>query len=106
MAHVLCCPWYTACSSYDKDTGWSWFDTAAGHSEDNLLLFRDAPRSYQYLASFHWAVGQLALGTVDIYPRSSLERVMFVMATVIGFLVGSTLISPLSASIIEYHMNK
>lgn len=56
--------------------------------------------------ALHWAVGQIALGPVDSIPQNTLERIFCVLATMIGFLFGSTLVSSLSAAMIDYQMSR
>lgn len=66
--------------------------------------FMDAPPAYQYTVSLHWAVGQIALGAIETMPTNSCERILFVLTMMFGFCFGSTLISTLSAAMMDYHM--
>jgi len=56
------------------------------------------------MVAFHWAAGQIALGAFDGMPTNSLERFVFVLAMMVGFLFGSTLVSTLSAAMMDYQM--
>jgi len=108
VAHFLSCAWFfigTAGPSV-SDTGAHWINFASVPLGDEVLDFVDAGTSYQYAVSLHWAVGQIALGAIDTYPRNTLERLVFVLSTMVGFLFGSTLISSLSAAMIDFQMAK
>jgi len=59
---------------------------------------------YQYFVSLHWAAGQITLGAIDIMPTNSCERAFFVVSMFCGFFFGSTLVSMLSAAMMDYRM--
>jgi len=58
-----------------------------------------------YLTCLHWSVAQLTLGGHDVVAVNSLERAMTVVATLFGWIAGSTLVSCLSAVLMGIRMN-
>jgi len=105
-AHILACVWFAVGRYGWSDTGMCWMDEpilfVTGGTEDAGFL--DSPILYQFMVSFHWATGQISLGGIDVMPKNSLERLVFVAAMLVGFLFGSTLISSLSAAMMDYQM--
>jgi len=97
FTHLLACAWYTLGVHASHDTSMSWPDTVHG--------FFDHGFSYEYTTSYHWAIAQMVLGGVEIQSVSSQERVFTIFCLVIGLVVGSTLISSLSASMVEFQMS-
>lgn len=67
---------------------------------------RCSVRHFLTQVALHWAVGQIALGAIDTVPQNSAERLIWVMATLVGFIFGSTLVSSLSAAMINFQMSK
>lgn len=103
-AHLLACFWYAVGRVAPTDTGMRWTTASPVRGADGFVDFHDSPVMYQYMIAFHWASGQIALGSIDIMPTNSIERVVFVLTMMIGFLFGSTLVSMLSAAMMDYQM--
>jgi hypothetical protein len=57
--------------------------------------------TYTNVTTFHWAVAQLTLGSIEIVCANSIERIYNVFCMLIGLLFGSALISSLSATMVE-----
>eukprot|EP00429_Kryptoperidinium_foliaceum_P019415 CAMPEP_0176045892 /NCGR_PEP_ID=MMETSP0120_2-20121206/22784_1 /TAXON_ID=160619 /ORGANISM="Kryptoperidinium foliaceum, Strain CCMP 1326" /LENGTH=982 /DNA_ID=CAMNT_0017379301 /DNA_START=78 /DNA_END=3022 /DNA_ORIENTATION=+ len=104
LTHLLACFWFAIGRGGPSDTGDRWVDYFLERSSAPTEPFLDSPLLYQYMVAFHWAAGQIALGSIDINPTNSLERMVFVLAMMFGFLFGSTLVSMLSAAMMDYQM--
>uniref|UniRef100_A0A7S2PCK3 Ion transport domain-containing protein n=1 Tax=Zooxanthella nutricula TaxID=1333877 RepID=A0A7S2PCK3_9DINO len=106
-AHFLSCLWFFIGTQRElSDTGATWLDGASVDVEGEHLGFLDAGFLYQYTTSFHWAISQISLGATDSMPSNSSERLVFVFATMMGFLFGSVLVSLLSAGIIDFRISR
>jgi len=105
-AHLLACFWFAVGRAAPSDTGNRWTTQTNVRMGDAMVGFFEAPVMYQYMVSFHWAAGQIALGSIDVTPTNSVERMVFVLTMMIGFLFGSTLVSMLSAAMMDYQMMK
>lgn len=103
-AHLLACFWYAVGRGAPSDTGGRWTELTSVKTVDGPLEYGDSSPVYQYMVAFHWAAGQIALGSIDVTPSNSVERIVFVLTMMIGFLFGSTLVSMLSAAMMDYQM--
>jgi len=106
FSHLLSCCWYGVGTYGMSDTGGSWFSSVSIRGDGRLVPYNETSMAYQYMTSLNWAVGQIALGPVDAIPQNVVERIFSVLATMIGFLFGSTLVSSLSAAMVDYQMSK
>jgi len=106
FSHLLSCCWFGVGRSGISDTGGSWFYSVPVRGDGWIIPYDETGIPYQYLTALNWAVGQIALGPVEAYPQNVFERVFSVLATMIGFLFGSTLVSSLSAAMVDYQMSK
>eukprot|EP00971_Amphidinium_carterae_P019806 390240-Amphidinium_carterae.1 len=59
---------------------------------------------YQYSTSFHWSMSQLTLGASEITCTNSYERFFNVLCLVFGLIFSSTLVSSLSATMVQFQM--
>ena len=75
----------------------------AGYS---VASVEEAGPLYQYFTAFHCSLAQLTLGTTEIYPQNTLERVFSVMLLVSGSLFGGTVVSSFSAIMMEFQIMK
>lgn len=99
LCHLICCAWYTLGTHILADTGTRWTDLANIGEEGER--FHDAPREYQYMTAFHWAVAQLVLGSTDVRPGCSHERIFNVVAMLTGLICGTSLVACLSAQMVD-----
>jgi len=95
--HVLACLWFWQGAYGPSDTQQRWLE------EVNL---ESAAPSYQYFTSYHWAVGQMTLGSSDVNPVNSYERFLNIIFLLYGLMFGSTTIPYVSAAIVGYIMAK
>merc|ERR1719330_364228 len=103
-AHLLSCAWYAIGVYGMSDTGLRWIDGAGIYVDGEDVHFLELGQFYQYTTSFHWATAQIALGGIEHMPANSWERLFYVLAMMVGFLFGSSLVSSLSASMVDYQM--
>lgn len=104
-AHLLACAWYVAGTVAYSDTGERWVDSVRNNGGQGSPL-SDAPLQYQYMVAFSWAAGQIALGSLDVGPTNSSERAIFVLAMMLGFMFGSSVVSMLSTTMVDYRMRQ
>jgi len=95
--HLLACVWYSIGVYGATDTGTRWTQM--------IPEFFDHGFSYEYWTSFHWAISQCVLGAIEIPSVSSMERLYTILCMVAGLVIGSTLVSSLSASMVEFQMS-
>uniref|UniRef100_A0A7S1ALZ1 Cyclic nucleotide-binding domain-containing protein n=1 Tax=Noctiluca scintillans TaxID=2966 RepID=A0A7S1ALZ1_NOCSC len=104
LNHFICCLWFWIGSSGPSDTGGRWLDMTPAGSEDGTSYF-DKGLIYQYIISFHWALGQVTLvGVEGIDATNTGERFYSITLLVLGLLFSSTLISGISAALIDFSM--
>mmetsp|Transcript_17761 Transcript_17761/g.41193 ORF Transcript_17761/g.41193 Transcript_17761/m.41193 type:complete len:963 (+) Transcript_17761:57-2945(+) len=86
LTHLLCCSWFTVGRNAWSDTGMHWVETF----DENF----DSPGpEFEYLSAYHWALQTLAAGTMDISPRSSVERQFNILSLIFGWLFGNMVVS-------------
>ena len=100
--HVVCCTWWVIGMGARTDTGLRWVST----SLPGGFIYEEMPTLFQYTTSFHWSIAQLTLGAVEINPVNSVERMYTVGLLVLGLLVGISLVSLLSAEMMDFTMRK
>jgi len=102
--HVLCCAWYTL-GTQPGDTKVTWLDTPL---LDNGLeiTFETTSVHYQYMTSLHWSMSQMTPGSMPIGPMNTMERAFNVFCLLFGLLFGTSLISQLSAKIVQFNLAK
>ena len=61
---------------------------------------------FQYTTALHWSIAQLTLGAVEINPVNPFERMFTVGLLVLGLLVGVSLVSLLSAVMMDFTLRK
>mmetsp|Transcript_109741 Transcript_109741/g.321248 ORF Transcript_109741/g.321248 Transcript_109741/m.321248 type:complete len:998 (+) Transcript_109741:54-3047(+) len=103
--HVIGCAWFALGRLAPSDTGTRWIDLST-EADGVLLDFMDAGGLYQYLTAMHWSVAQLTLGAIDVNPVNAGERVFNISCLIGGLVFGSTLISSLSATMVEFQMTR
>mmetsp|Transcript_12607 Transcript_12607/g.28573 ORF Transcript_12607/g.28573 Transcript_12607/m.28573 type:complete len:1039 (-) Transcript_12607:147-3263(-) len=100
LTHLLCCTWFALGRTGPTDTGDRWIHSRV------LNGFEDQSYLYQYFTSVHWAVAHITLGGMDVTATSSSERLFSIVCLILGLLIGSTVVSSLSAKMVEYHMQR
>jgi len=89
-----------------SDTGASWINGAGIGVHGEPLDLLDASVAYQYSVCLNWAVGMIALASVDTVPSNMAERLLFAFVMMTAFLFGSALVSLLSARVIDFRMSR
>lgn len=104
LNHLLACLWYSIGTMAPSDTGsrWTLASLDVGGAE---LPYLDSPKAYQYMTAHNWSMAQTTLGAMEITSRNSLERAFNVLCLLLALLCGSTLISMLSATMVDLQMS-
>merc|ERR1719329_62105 len=58
---------------------------------------------YAYVAAYHWAVITTSTGSMEIKPENTAERIFTIGCLLVGVLVGCSLVSSISANVMEAH---
>jgi len=103
--HVLACGWWFVGRWGPTDTDYSWAQATIPAREDGLR-YSEANQAFQYATAFHWSVAQITLGAVEVTCGSTMERMYNVVCLLLGLLFGTTLISSISATMVDYQMNR
>ncbi|CAE8686777.1 unnamed protein product [Polarella glacialis] len=99
--HIGGCMWFAIGRMDTSDTGESWLRVPIGRSE---RVYEETSELYQYTTSFHWAITQMTPGSLQVFPTNSIERLFNIFALVFGMLFFSSLISSLSATLVNFRM--
>eukprot|EP00971_Amphidinium_carterae_P153157 3035901-Amphidinium_carterae.1 len=104
--HMMCCGWFAIGINAPSDTGDRWVDndflSQVEHSKLKAPELEDL--MYQYWTTFHWSLTQITLGATEVVSGNTVERIYTVICLVFGLLFGSTLVSSLSATMVEFQM--
>lgn len=100
--HVMSCTWFYVGRVTEGDTGTSWLNDPI--RDENSPLYHDTLPLFQYTTAFHWALTQMTPGSMQVFPRNSLERLFNIFALVFGMIFFSSLISSLSATMVNFRM--
>mmetsp|Transcript_46299 Transcript_46299/g.107720 ORF Transcript_46299/g.107720 Transcript_46299/m.107720 type:complete len:1151 (+) Transcript_46299:90-3542(+) len=113
FSHIMSCAWYAFGRHGYSDTGVRWlelspfFASAAGAgAEADASATRDATYMYEYSTCFHWTLAQLTLGSADIYPTNTGERMFNVALLLTGIIFNATIVSLISSQAVEYIANR
>lgn len=101
--HVIGCAWFAVGRLANSDTGKHWTDYYMEHRGE-ILPFVKEDMWYQYVTSLHWSLAQFTLGANEISCTNSTERCFNIICLLIGLIFGSTLVSSLSAGMVDYQM--
>jgi len=100
--HLIACAWWAVGNFGSSGSGHRWVDQPAKYyGHEYMIQAEEVGLGYQYLTSFHWALAQLAGGSVEIVCSNSGERVFNICTLIVGLIGVSALISMLSASMVE-----
>uniref|UniRef100_A0A7S1RXK4 Ion transport domain-containing protein n=1 Tax=Alexandrium catenella TaxID=2925 RepID=A0A7S1RXK4_ALECA len=102
--HLVSCAWYALGRMGPSDTGMRWIEVVIDHGNGVGMPFLASNHVHQYITSFHWSVSQLTLAGMDVMACNSAERVFSIVCLVMGLIFGTTLVSSLSASMMEHQM--
>jgi len=100
-AHMMACTGYRLFIADPTDTGFRWMDFVALNPD---TPFVETALLYQCAASFQCAVSRISLSSVDALLTNNLERFSTVLMMMAGFLFGSSVVSWLSAAMVDYLM--
>ncbi|CAJ1431526.1 unnamed protein product [Effrenium voratum] len=100
--HVMSCTWFYVGRVTEGDTGTSWLMDPI--RDENSPLYSEALPLFQYTTAFHWAITQMTPGSMQVFPRNSLERMFNIFALIFGMIFFSSLISSLSATMVNFRM--
>jgi len=99
LNHVIACGWY-AVGVAGSDTGGSW--------PQSTVDIRGSPVEYEalgapflYASAFHWSMAQMTLGATEVPASNTFERLANITMLLVGLLISSTLVSSLSAGLIN-----
>jgi len=107
LNHLISCCWFAIGRWAPSDTGRRWVDTSREVDVNGEPLdFLAYGRWYQYITSMHWSVAQFTLGSIDYPCYNSFERGFNMVCLVLGLIFGSTLVSMLSASMVDYQLSR
>lgn len=101
--HMISCLWFALGRYSPSDTGTRW--TSGEVSVGNTSYVYDGEsRLYQYATSLHWSIAQMTLGAMEVAASNTAERFFNITMIFFGLLFSSTLVSSLSATMIDLRM--
>jgi len=111
FCHVMCCAWFWLGRDGESDTGARWLElwlqaqmgSLMGSVTGETFVATDL---YQYCVCFHWTLAQLTLGSSDVYPVNSSERIVNVLLLLTGVIFNATIVSLISSQALEYIANR
>jgi len=92
LNHCLCCAWYLLSWVDSPDTGETW---------TSVFDDRNVTTQFEYTTALHFTLTQMTPGSMEVYPRNSLERAFTVGWLLFGLFFGSSLVSYLSAYLVQ-----
>eukprot|EP00929_Paragymnodinium_shiwhaense_P013825 TRINITY_DN121679_c0_g1_i1.p1 TRINITY_DN121679_c0_g1~~TRINITY_DN121679_c0_g1_i1.p1 ORF type:complete len:1212 (-),score=255.15 TRINITY_DN121679_c0_g1_i1:56-3691(-) len=101
LNHLLSCVWHAIGRYAASDTGVRWTTNPVV----NLPIqktYMEMSTVFRYTTALHWALAQTALGSMELMPMNSSERVFTIFCYLIGLVVFSTLVSLMSASLVDW----
>eukprot|EP00931_Biecheleriopsis_adriatica_P113694 TRINITY_DN8885_c0_g2_i1.p1 TRINITY_DN8885_c0_g2~~TRINITY_DN8885_c0_g2_i1.p1 ORF type:complete len:936 (-),score=147.56 TRINITY_DN8885_c0_g2_i1:130-2937(-) len=100
--HLLCCMWMGAARMGGDVFEQTWLDRFDGGRLGHT--FAEASVEYQYTTALHWSITQMTPGSMEVFPTNPLERIINILCLIFGLFFGSTLISQLSAGLVQANM--
>jgi hypothetical protein len=100
--HVIGCIWMGAGQAGQNLFEETWLDRAGIGG----LTFKDSPISYQYFTALHWSMTQMTPGSMEVFPTNWFERAINIACLVFGLLFGTSLVSQLSAKMVQFNMSR
>jgi len=103
VTHVAACTWW-AIGLWGPTgvTGDRWVDSWEVGPEEQREPMISSGWVYQYFTSYHWALAQITLGAHEIAPVNTCERVVAIFCNLFGLIFGSSLVSILSMTTLQY----
>mmetsp|Transcript_36845 Transcript_36845/g.84918 ORF Transcript_36845/g.84918 Transcript_36845/m.84918 type:complete len:1099 (+) Transcript_36845:129-3425(+) len=98
LVHLVACAWYAIGRWAPADPDARWIDLPLPGLEQNV---KDSTPLYQYMTAYHWSLGQISLGGLDVNPVNTWERVLAIACNFFGLLFGGTLVSILATTMME-----
>mmetsp|Transcript_23172 Transcript_23172/g.51170 ORF Transcript_23172/g.51170 Transcript_23172/m.51170 type:complete len:1068 (+) Transcript_23172:69-3272(+) len=102
LGHCVACGWWSLGkfgSLSHSRTGERWVDTYMGLEQAETI--DELGPAYQYVVAYHWGLAQITLGAHDVNPLNVPERIYTISCNLFGLLFGGTLISVLSATLLD-----
>jgi len=99
--HMVACGWYFIGRVAYSDTGGRWIDLPDFTIGSETHTSRESSTLYQYVTAFHFSLTQMTPGSMQVAPVNSIERIFNLSCLLLGLLTFSTLISSLSAMMMD-----
>eukprot|EP00931_Biecheleriopsis_adriatica_P113692 TRINITY_DN8885_c0_g1_i1.p1 TRINITY_DN8885_c0_g1~~TRINITY_DN8885_c0_g1_i1.p1 ORF type:complete len:964 (-),score=128.94 TRINITY_DN8885_c0_g1_i1:65-2911(-) len=100
--HLISCMWMGAARIGGDVFNQTWLDRFDGGPLGHA--FSEASVAYQYTTALHWSITQMTPGSMEVFPTNPLERTINILCLIFGLFFGSTLISQLSAGLVQLNM--
>eukprot|EP00448_Togula_jolla_P037819 CAMPEP_0170635630 /NCGR_PEP_ID=MMETSP0224-20130122/37326_1 /TAXON_ID=285029 /ORGANISM="Togula jolla, Strain CCCM 725" /LENGTH=403 /DNA_ID=CAMNT_0010965147 /DNA_START=1 /DNA_END=1209 /DNA_ORIENTATION=+ len=95
MTHVLACLWY-AIGQWEMLNGYpSW---VARLNDVDQAAGRERSTAYLYTTASHWALTQFTPGSMEVTPRSALERAFTIITLFFGLVMFSSMVSQITSA--------
>jgi len=106
LNHIGGCIFYMMVlgSKQFSDTGMSWRDELSALEGVQDVTTDFLPQGYLYLKSFYWSLTAMFAGESFLLPSNSTEAYFALMYIIFGMLFASSLISSLSAMLVDFQM--
>lgn len=101
--HLISCLWFAVGRLSTSDIGTRWIDTGLTVG-NHTYIYKEQGGVYQYASSLHWSIAQMTLGAIDITASNTWERIFNIAMLLVGLLFSSTLVSSLSATMVDLRM--
>lgn len=101
--HIISCLWFVIGRYFPTDTGTRWTNSEVTVGP-NTYSYSGESKLYQYVTSMHWSIAQMTLGATDVNATSTPERIFSTAMLLVGLLFSSSLVSSLSATLIDLRM--
>mmetsp|Transcript_28714 Transcript_28714/g.66639 ORF Transcript_28714/g.66639 Transcript_28714/m.66639 type:complete len:940 (-) Transcript_28714:125-2944(-) len=90
--HFIACAWYGLGDVLMTEGYNSWLVEFRTNNEDTSL-------TYLYLTCLHWSLTQFTPASMEVVPRSSLERLFTIVVLVVSLVMLSSIISSITAAV-------
>jgi len=101
LNHILACIWYGIARHRFTDTGNTWVEDLHDRTGEYQATF-----FFEYSTAYHWSMSQMTPGSMEVVPTNSAERTFNIMCLFLGLLMSISLISQLSAKMVQHNMSQ